>query len=179
MNQPLNVVVILGTARDGRRTPRVIPGIVAAASDRGWNVTVLDVADDPQTATNREGGSAGFRELMSQAEAFVLVVPEYNNGYPGELKMLLDRQKGEFKHKPVGIVGTSGGRYGGARVTVGLLPVLFSLRAVPVAPYVLIGNLASEANPFEEPQHVRLLDGMLNELEFFTPTLRRARSSED
>ena len=35
----------------------------------------------------------------STADAFVIIAPEYNHSFPGELKILLDRQQGEFAHR--------------------------------------------------------------------------------
>ncbi|MDH3247686.1 MAG: hypothetical protein OEQ47_01920 [Acidimicrobiia bacterium] len=53
MNHPLELVVILGTAREGNQSSKVIPGIVDAARDRDWKTTVIETADEgslPPTA---------------------------------------------------------------------------------------------------------------------------------
>ena len=42
---------------------------------------------------------------MSKADALVVVSPEYNHGYPGLLKHVLDSCLKEYIHKAVGIVG--------------------------------------------------------------------------
>ena len=49
---------------------------------------------------------------IAALDAFVFVSPEYNHGYPGMLKHLLDTCLKEYIHKAVGICGsgTSGFR---------------------------------------------------------------------
>ena len=51
---------------------------------------------------------------MNRSDALVIVAPEYNHGYPGMLKHVLDTNLHEYVHKAVGVVGVSAG-FGGAR----------------------------------------------------------------
>ncbi len=176
MNHPLELVVILGTAREGNQSSKVVPGIVDAAADRDWKTTVIEVSDHPQSATDTHAGDDPFRSQMATADAFVIIAPEYNHSFPGELKMLLDRQQGEFAHKPVGLVGVSAGGHGGIRAVEGLLPVLYTLRAVSVLPQVLIGGVHELEDPFSVERHARQLGAMFGELEFYAEALRAARS---
>lgn len=176
MKNPLELVVILGTAREGNQSSRIVPGIIDAALDRDWKTTVIEVADQPQSFTDREAGDEAFRSQLADADAFVLVVPEYNHSFPGELKMLLDRQQGEFAHKPVGLVGVSAGDSGGVRALSALLPVLYTLRAVSVLPQVLISKVREADDVFSVERHSRQLEAMLGELEFYAEALEAARS---
>lgn len=176
MNETLELVVILGTAREGNHSSKVVPGIVDAAADRSWKVTTIEVADQPQSSTDREAGDEAFRSQLRDADAFVLVVPEYNHSFPGELKMLLDRQQGEFAHKPVGLVGVSAGGTGGVRALSSLLPVLYTLRAVPVMPQVLLSKVRDTDDVFSIERHSRQLEAMLGELEFYAEPLKAVRT---
>lgn len=178
MNHPLELVVILGTAREGNQSSKVIPGIVDAARDRDWKTTVIETADQEQSATDSQAGGEAFRSQLATADAFVIIAPEYNHSFPGELKMLLDRQQGEFAHKPVGLVGVSAGSHGGIRAVEGLLPVLYTLRAVSVLPQVLIGGVGGLDDPFEPERHRNQLDAMLGELAFYAEALKAARTSK-
>ena len=173
----MELVVILGTAREGNQSSKVVPGIVDAARERDWKTTVIDVADHPQSATDSQAGDDAFRSQLAMADAFVIVAPEYNHSFPGELKILLDRQQGEFDHKPVGLVGVSAGGHGGIRAVEGLLPVLYTFRAVAVLPQVLIGGVGFLDDPFEPEGHARQLDAMFGELEFYASALREARNA--
>lgn len=175
MTDSIDVAVILGTAREERRSEKVLPGVIAAAKERAWDVTQIDVRDHPQEITDREAGDDVFRARLASADAFVIVTPEYNASFPGELKMLLDRQRGEFARKPVGLVTVSAGATGGARVALSLIPVLTSIRAVVVQPPVQIRNVRDSEDPFTDERHERLLESMLGELEFYARPLRDAR----
>ncbi len=176
MNHPHELVVILGTAREGNQSSRVVPGIVDAATDRDWKTTVIDVADHPQSVTDSHAGDEPFRSQMATADAFVIIAPEYNHSFPGELKLLLDRQQGEFAHKPVGLVGVSAGSHGGIRAVQGLLPVMYTFRAVSVLPQVLIAGVHELDDPFGVERHAQQLSAMLGELEFYAEALKAARS---
>lgn len=175
MTDSISVAIILGTAREGRHSEKVLPGVIAAAKERGWDITEIDVRDHPQQLTDREAGDDVFRSQLASADAFVIVTPEYNSSYPGELKLLIDRQHGEFAHKPVGLVTVSAGATGGARVSLSLLPVLTSIRAVVVQPPVQIRDVRGSEDPFTDSRHDRLLRAMLGELEFYARPLRDAR----
>jgi NADPH-dependent FMN reductase len=61
---------------------------------------------------------------MERADGLVIVAPEYNHGYCGLLKHVLDSCLKEYIHKAVGIVGVSAGPFGGTRVIENLLPVM-------------------------------------------------------
>ena len=67
-----------------------------------------------------------------RADAFIIVAPEYNHGYPGLLKHVLDTNLKEYIHKAVGICGVSAGRFGGTRVIQNLLPVMRELGLVTI-----------------------------------------------
>lgn len=178
MTHPLELVVILGTAREGNQSSKVVPGIVDAALERDWKTTVIEAGDQPQSATDSQAGGEAFRNQLATADAFVIVAPEYNHSFPGELKILLDRQQGEFAHKPVGLVGVSAGSHGGIRAVEGLLPVLYTLRAVSVLPQVLIGGVGGLDDPFEPERHSSQLEAMLGEVAFYAQALSAARSGE-
>jgi NAD(P)H-dependent FMN reductase len=63
------------------------------------------------------GGGAGserFVKRIQQADAVVIVTPEYNHGYPGPLKTAIDTAYREWFAKPVGFV-SYGGSSGGLR----------------------------------------------------------------
>ena len=70
------------------------------------------------------------------AEAFILVTPEYNGSYSPALKNLLDHFPKQH-HKPFGIATASPGAFGGMRAAQHLLlliPALFGL----ASPYLLV-----------------------------------------
>lgn len=73
---------------------------------------------------------------MFEADAYILVTPEYNGSYSPSMKNLLDHFPKQH-HKPFGIVTASPGAMGGMRASQQLLllvPALFGI----VSPYMLI-----------------------------------------
>ena len=65
------------------------------------------------------------------ADAFVVVVPEYNHGYPAALKYVIDSVQAHWQAKPVAFVAY-GGHSGGVRAAEQLRQVFSGLHAVPV-----------------------------------------------
>ena len=75
-------------------------------------------------------------ERVFNADAFILVTPEYNGSYSPALKNLLDHFPKQH-HKPFGIATASPGALGGIRAAQQLLlliPALFGL----ASPYLLV-----------------------------------------
>ncbi|MCA1578007.1 MAG: NAD(P)H-dependent oxidoreductase [Acidobacteria bacterium] len=64
-----------------------------------------------------------WRDAIIQADGLVIVTPEYNHGYPGALKAVLDLLLKEYIHKAVAFVGVSAGPWGGTRVIESMVPM--------------------------------------------------------
>jgi NAD(P)H-dependent FMN reductase len=75
-------------------------------------------------------------ERIFNADAFILVTPEYNGSYSPALKNLLDHFPKQH-HKPFGIVTASTGALGGMRAAQQLLLLVPALFGIP-SPYLLI-----------------------------------------
>ena len=68
-----------------------------------------------------------WRDAIIQADGLVIVTPEYNHGYPGALKAVLDLLLREYVHKSVAFVGVSAGPWGGTRVIEAMVPMVREL----------------------------------------------------
>lgn len=78
---------------------------------------VIDLADfDLPAVYPRQPGPAAkaFIKRIGRADAFVVVTPEYNHGYPASVKQAIDLPHAEWQRKPVGFV-SYGGLAGGVR----------------------------------------------------------------
>jgi NAD(P)H-dependent FMN reductase len=71
-----------------------------------------------------------------EADAFILVTPEYNGSYSPAMKNLLDHFPKQH-HKPFGIVTASPGAMGGIRASQQLLQLVPALFGI-ASPYMLI-----------------------------------------
>ncbi len=77
--------------------------------------------EDPESKDPR------YTEIVARADGFLIVTPEYNHGYPGTLKRMLDSEYAHYRHKAVAVCGASDKDWGGTRVVEALLPVLRTL----------------------------------------------------
>jgi NAD(P)H-dependent FMN reductase len=119
-----------------------------------------------------------FSGIALRADALVLVVPEYNHGYPGSLKKLLDTNLKEYVHKAVGVCGVSAGPWGGARAIENLLPVLRELGLVTIfwdGNFPHARKLFDEAGRILDAGYERRIDRFLNELIWMARVLRYGR----
>src|SRR5258708_27683243 len=68
-----------------------------------------------------------WRDTIIKADGLVIVAPEYNHGYPGVLKAVLDFLLKEYIHKAVAFVGVSADPWGGTRVIEAMVPMVREL----------------------------------------------------
>lgn len=140
------IPLILGTARDGRRSETVAKYIYEIISDSAVESQFIDPKDflrQPKTIPSwaENDDALAWREIAERADGFIIVVPEYNHSYPGELKLLLDQAYKQYFSKPVGVVSVSVGEFGGVRAVESLLPVLHALNMHISANHVYISNV--------------------------------------
>lgn len=105
---PIRLAVIIASTRAGRFGETV---------DR-WFVTRAQQHDD-------------LKLDVDAADAFVVVTPECNHGYPAALKRAIDAVRVEWPAKPVGFV-SYGGLAGGLRAVEQLRQVFAELHAVGI-----------------------------------------------
>ena len=124
----LNLPVLVGTNRQDRHSIFPARWLVDQMRRRGDIETRLfDVADFalPQRDYGQaiKGNFPEWREAIVKADGLVIVTPEYNHGYPGILKAVLDLLLREYVHKAVAFVGVSAGPWGGTRVIEAMVPM--------------------------------------------------------
>jgi NAD(P)H-dependent FMN reductase len=181
-DRPLFIPVILGTSRQGRRSEHVARFVVEEVRKRdGVETELIDIRTLPMKLDDagEEMKDPAFSGLVTQADALVLVVPEYNHGYPGLLKHALDMNLAEYIHKAVGICGVSASPFGGARVIENLLPVLRELGLVAIFWDVNFGNVQNvfdEHGKLLDESYLRRVDKFLKELIWMARVLRHGRN---
>ncbi len=114
MVDKLLLPVLLGTNRKQRNSLRVANWLVGEMQKRADIETRLfDVAD---FALPHDDYGQGLKDLFPEwrdtiikADGLVIVAPEYNHGYPGSLKAVVDLLLQEYIHKAVAFVGVSAG----------------------------------------------------------------------
>ena len=108
----------------------------------------------------------------------MIISPEYNHGYSGLLKHVLDSCLKEYIHKAVGVVGVSAGQFGGARVIENLLPVLRELGLVPIFWDVNFSNVQkvfATDGALLDQAYIGRINKFLKELIWMSKVLRHGR----
>lgn len=179
----LFIPVILGTARQGRASENVARFVYEEVKKReGVETELIDIRalSFPTTDAGEAIKDAQFSAQMARADAIVLVVPEYNHGYPGLLKHALDTNLKEYIHKAVGVCGVSAGVFGGTRMIQNLLPVLRELGLVTI---FWDGNFSGAQKLFDssgkllDKAYVARIDQFLKELIWMAKVLRYGREN--
>ena len=82
---------------------------------------------------------AQVQETLEQADAYVMVTPEYNHApSPALLNLLNHFGSSVFSYKPSAIVSYSAGQWGGTRAAIALRPILSELGCLPVSAMIHI-----------------------------------------
>jgi NAD(P)H-dependent FMN reductase len=183
-NTPLFIPVILGTSRQGRQSEYVAKFIVEQIGQReGIETELIDIRNIA-IATNDAGESIKdpqFAATIDRADGLIIVVPEYNHGYPGLLKHVLDTCLKEYIHKAVGLCGVSAGAFGGTRVIQNLLPVMRELGLVNIFYDLNFSNVQKlfdeTGNLIDKPTYIRRMERFVDELIWMSTVLRYGRQS--
>jgi NAD(P)H-dependent FMN reductase len=150
-----------------------------AASEK-FQLDVIDPADPSAEPSIDERPSQFLQQRLEQADAFVIVTPEYNHGYPAPLKALIDSSGAQWSAKPVAFV-SYGGVSGGLRAVEQLRLVFAELHAVTIRDSVSFPGAweqFDESGALRNPERSqRGMETLLARLNWWAVALRSARST--
>ena len=141
-NTTIRIKIIIGSTRSNRFSEKPAQWIYEEAKKKAdVSVELLDLRDypmpflEPRVPAARESEHANgiiktWSEKIKDGDAFIIVTPEYNYGYPAVLKNALDSVFQEWNKKPVGFI--SYGRAGGVHSVEQLKQVVTQLQMVPI-----------------------------------------------
>ncbi|GGN63322.1 putative reductase [Streptomyces kronopolitis] len=179
---PYRLAVIVGSIREGRFAPVIATWFARhAARHPHIDVDVIDL-DEVRPYTLRHGSEeyASFAKRVDEADAFVVITPEYNHSFPAPLKHAIDLLHTQWQAKPVGFV-SYGGISGGLRAVEQLRLVFAELHATTVrdsVSFALAGNLFDDAGELRAPAAAtQAADTLLHQLTWWAVTLREARAT--
>jgi NAD(P)H-dependent FMN reductase len=182
-DRPLFIPVILGTARQGRQSEHAAKLVFEQTKKRpNLDTELIDIRNLPMRLDDagEEMKDPVFSATVERCDGLILVVPEYNHGYPGLLKQALDMNLKEYIHKAVGICGVSAGPFGGSRVIENLLPVMRELGLVTIFEDVNFGTvrkLFDGQGKLLDQNYIRRVDKFLDELIWMSRVLRHGREN--
>jgi NAD(P)H-dependent FMN reductase len=180
-NRNLYIPVVLGTARMGCMSAHAARVVADELRKRpAIDTNLIDIAKLclPTNDAGEAIKQAAFSANMDRADALVLVSPEYNHGYSGLLKHVLDSCLKEYIHKAVGIVGVSAGPFGGTRMIQNLLPVMRELGLVTIfwdVNFSSVQKAFDQEGSLADESYIRRIDKFLQELIWMARTLRHGR----
>lgn len=131
-NEKVFLPILLGTNRKERQSENVARWVHSKMEDREEIETQLFDVRDFDLPKDHYGMEIKdkfpeWRDAIIKADGLVIVTPEYNHGYPGSLKSVLDLLLPEYIHKAVAFVGVSAGPWGGTRVIEACIPMVREL----------------------------------------------------
>lgn len=142
----MKVEILSGSPRLNSVTKRVALHLLnVLAGEKNLNVRIIDMLDYhlppvQKVWTQPDDAPAGFREVAQrifEADAFVLVSPEYNGSYSPALKNFLDHFPKQDR-KVFGIVTASPGSLGGIRAAMQLQNLIFGLSGIGASRMLII-----------------------------------------
>ncbi len=185
----INVGIILGSTRPNRVSEPVGKWVFERAKTvEGWNPELIDLRDWPLPFFNEKATVMALKgdysvdlakewsKKIAGLDAFIVIAPEYNHGYPAVLKNALDYLYAEWNNKPVGFVAY--GSVGGARSVEQLRQVAGELQMHDIREAVHLMNvwsaLSAEGFKADEMQEKKLA-GTLAQLDWWAKALKTAR----
>ncbi len=183
MQQSITIAVLAGTIRERRESIKAARYV----AERGRQLTdveiiLVDPIEFHFPADGLDDKDPRYSEITAKADAFFIVTPEYNHGYPGSLKRMLDSEYDNYHRKPVALAGVSNGSWGGVRVCEALLPVCHRLGLVNIHPEVYFPRIQEvfdengQISPEHAEQYEQSIARAFEELIWFASILKTARS---
>lgn len=129
------IPIILGTKRIGRQSEKVAKWVYTELRKK-HQTKIIDIEDyslERTDNTKKSKDAKKFLKNIKDAKTFLIIAPEYNHSYPGELKMFLDLLFEEYFGKKVGIVSVSAGPFGGVRAEEHLRTLMVNFQVSPIA----------------------------------------------
>jgi len=190
------LLVIVGSTRPGRAADRVVPWVMSRArAHDALDTELADLRDWPLPMFAEHVGTIGdladptysepivraWNKKVKQADAFLVITPEYNHSVPGGLKNAIDSVwlSYGFRNKPVAAVGYSSGVGAGIRAIEHLAHVFLEAEAVPLRNTVVIpfvGTAFDEDGEPVDPETGIRLEVMLDDLAWWSSALEKARA---
>ena len=192
----IKIQIILASIREGRFGDKPAHFVLGEAKKlEGVEVELIDLKEhplpffadavSPSMTKNGYGTEAArkFAQKIAEADAYIVVTPEYNHGYPSQLKNALDSIFAEWNNKPIAFVAY--GSAGGARAVEQLRQVAVELQMASIRNAVHIGwdlymkvvNEKIPANPELFAPILERTQGMLKQLVLWAKALKAMREN--
>lgn len=185
--------IIVGSTRPGRKGIHVADWFSEKAREfedfevemldlAEMNLPILDEPNHPRKKQYTKQHTIEWSKKVAEADAFVVITPEYNYFAPPALVNAFDYLYHEWNYKPIGIV-SYGGISGGLRAAQSLKQMMMTLKLVPLPEGVALPFFESRINDHGRFTADEMVDksvaGMMKELLKWTKGLKAMRASDN
>lgn len=187
--------VIVGSTRETRAADRVYPWVLDRADGHPeFDAELIDLRDWPLPMFAEHMGTIGdfndptyseaivkrWNQKVKEADAYLVITPEYNHSIPGVLKNAFDNVFLSFalRNKPIAAVGYSAGIAAASRAIEHLAHIAIEAEMAPIRSSVLIPfvNEAFDASGTPvNPMTEAALSITLDDLAWWADALKAAR----
>lgn len=181
MDKKLKLLLIYGSNRENRYCDKVADWTISKINQLGeYEVMIADPAKMNLSMQNNDSEQQleDFRSKVKEADAFVIVVPELNHGYPAVLKYLIDSDYENWRAKPVSFV-SYGGMSGGIRAVEQLRQVFCELHTMTTRDSIHLANPWEQFQPDGKLANPQITEKMFaatfKQLSWWANALRNAR----
>jgi NAD(P)H-dependent FMN reductase len=193
----MKLQVIVGSTRPTRAADKVVPWVVnRAALHEAFETEVIDLRDWQLPMFGEHMGSIGdpndpsysdqlvrqWNKKIAEADAYLVITPEYNHSIPGELKNAIDSVffSFAFRNKPMAVVGYSVGVGGGIRAIEHLVQIAVEIEAAPLRSTVVlpfVDKAFTEDGEPTDPATEISMQVLLDDLSWWAAALHNARAA--
>ena len=193
----MKLQVVVGSTRPTRAADKIVPWVTReAALHEAFQIEVLDLRDWPLPMFGEHTGSIGdprdpsysgeivrgWNRKIAEADAYLVITPEYNHSVPGELKNAIDNVflSFAFRNKPMAAIGYSSGVGGGIRAIEHLVQIAVEVEAVPLRSAVVLPFVDTAFDSGGEPTDPATAVSLriaLDDLAWWAAALHRARAA--
>jgi NAD(P)H-dependent FMN reductase len=188
MAEPLKILVILGSVREGRMAEPVGRWVMERATGRAdlacelvdpgeWHLPFFPHPKPPAAGNYQDPVQIRWAEKIAAADGYILICPEYNHSGSAVLKNALDTVFAEWNRKPVGFVGY--GTVGGARSVEQLRLTTIALEMAPLnaSVHLVRPGAKREDDRFNADRYDdKALAALFDELAWWGGALKAARN---
>ncbi len=158
----MRIAIMIGSVRIGRQSQKAALYLEKELRKRNQEVTLIDLATEQlpimEERMSRDvdppAGALRISRQLTEADAIILVTPEYHGSFSGVLKNALDYFLPEFAKKVVGVATATTGRFGGLNASVQLQHVVLSMGAYPLPQKLIVPDIPNafdaDLNPTSE-----------------------------
>ena len=187
MSQTLQTIIC--STRPGRIGPSLATWFHEYAQQHGgfhcqlvdiaaYNLPVYDEPNHPAQQKYEHEHTKRWSQTISEADAYVFVIPEYNGCPPPSFFNALNYLFKEWNHKPCGFL-SYGGASGGLKSATMAKQLVTTLKMVPVTAGVMVQmpwNLMDDEKAFQAgDHHTHSASAMLDDLAHWGKALTQLR----